>query len=37
MIEGLGLTEPGLRRIIAANAPGHLTLQDWDDNLDGYA
>ncbi|MGX9431790.1 hypothetical protein [Bradyrhizobium sp. LeoA1S1] len=37
MIEGLGLTEAGLRRIIAANAPGHLTLRDWDDNLDGYA
>jgi hypothetical protein len=37
VIEGLGLTEPGLRRIIAANAPGYLTLRDWDDNLDGYA
>ncbi|MDE5456043.1 hypothetical protein GWE18_25095 [Bradyrhizobium sp. CSA112] len=37
MIKGLGLTESGLRRIIAANAPGHLTLQDWDNNLDGYA
>lgn len=37
MIEGLGLTEAGLRRIIAAHAPGHLTLRDWDDNLDAYA
>jgi hypothetical protein len=37
VIQGLGLTEAGLRRIIAANAPGHLTLLDWDDNLDGYA
>jgi len=37
VIEGLGLTEAGLRRIIAAHAPGHLTLRDWDDNLDAYA
>ena len=37
MIEGLGLTEAGLRRIIAMNAPGRLTLRDWDDNLDAYA
>jgi hypothetical protein len=37
VIKGLGLTESGLRRIIAANAPGRLTLQDWDNNLDGYA
>ncbi|SIN83139.1 hypothetical protein SAMN05443247_00043 [Bradyrhizobium erythrophlei] len=37
MIEGLGFTEAGLRRIIAAHAPGHLTLRDWDDNLDAYA
>jgi hypothetical protein len=37
VIEGLGLTEPGLRRIIAANAPGYLSLEDWHDNLDAYA
>ena len=37
VIEGLGLTEAGLRRIIATNAPGWLTLRDWDDNLDAYA
>jgi hypothetical protein len=37
VIEGLGLTEAGLRRIIAMNVPGWLTLRDWDDNLDGYA
>jgi hypothetical protein len=37
VIDGSGLTEAGLRRIIAMNAPGWLTLRDWDDNLDGYA
>jgi hypothetical protein len=37
MAEKLGFTQAGLRRIIAANAPGHLSLRDWGGNLDGYA
>jgi hypothetical protein len=37
VLEGLGLTEAGLRRIIAANAPGYLSLESWHDNLDAYA
>jgi hypothetical protein len=37
VIKGLGLTESGLRRIIATNAPGYLSLEDWNDNLDAYA
>jgi hypothetical protein len=33
MIEALGLSEAGLRRIIATNAPGHLKLKDWDNDI----
>jgi hypothetical protein len=37
MIEALGLSEAGLRRIIATNAPGHLKLKDWDNDINAYA
>jgi hypothetical protein len=36
MIEALGLSEAGLRRIIATNAPGHLKLRDFDHDLEIY-
>jgi hypothetical protein len=37
MIVALGLSEAGLRRIIATNAPGHLKLKDWDNDINAYA